>query len=281
MPQSVVDNYFDSFSSSPNIVIIGDVFWPTGQRICETCKKRGIKTFFLQHGQWIYIKNKKSLAYYPSHTLLFGTNVSDTCVDWDYAKHSLIHIVGSPRYDPITIKHNNGHYIYFSPPVIEEIVHNRPSGRLRLPFLECIKSLKGIDDITPIVIQPHYREARIDLLQNIFPKAQFVDPMLDPFPFIQYARKVIASRNSTIVLDAIAHRKITVLTDFRKHDDCFFKRGYFGKFALESDDRDHFIRNLQSNVKLEHGTGYVERAKKYIYLGNASERVVGIIRHGD
>ena len=277
LSQNAIDTYLDPLDV--NAVVIGDVFWPTGQRICASCNARGIKTFFLQHGQWIYVNNKKSLKHYPSHTMLFGKNAVDMCSSWPYSKHSKVSMTGSPRYDSVNGKLYGGSYIYFSPPVIEELVHGRPCGQIRQPSLRCLEKLRGIDGIVPMIVQPHYREARIEWLRRLFPKAQFADPDLDPLCLISGSKKVVASRNSTVVLDAIAYKKTTVLIDLLNEDVGFFKRGHFGEFALESADREQFIRNVVTDVEVNYKNGYAKRAQEHIYLGDASERIGGIIQH--
>ncbi|MHA2279447.1 MAG: hypothetical protein ACXAC5_00950 [Promethearchaeota archaeon] len=271
---STVIDYLESFSPL-DFVVVGDVFWNTGQHICRAGKKMGIRVFFMQHGQWIYIANKKSLDYYPDHTLLFGEKVAEMCSSWPYGKHSRLSVVGSPRYDNASTN-GQGAYTYFSPPVIEEIVHEKPTGRLRTPFLKSLEKISGIDKFVPLIIQPHYREARIDMLQKMFPKAQFADPDLDALRLIRGSASILTSRNSTVVLDAIAHQKPVVLTDFPETDVCFFERGYFGDFAVESKNRRNLIDNLLSVTPLSRN-GYSYRARPYIYLGDASNRVTELI----
>lgn len=285
LPYKVVKDYLLSFGKV-DFIVIGDVFWKTGQNICRVCKEEGITVFFLQHGQWIYISNKKKLDHYPDHTLMFGDGVGSMCSSWEYGKNSKVSVVGCPRYDDATSNGNGNPYIYFSPPVIEEMIHGEPTGRIRTPFLNALKRMSGIDKKTSLVIQPHYREARVDILKMLFPRAQFADPQLDALKLVKGSSKVMASRNSTVVLDAMAHYKMVVLTDFPENDACFFKRGYFGEFALESDNKKHLVENLNADVDIRR-TGYVSRARKYIYLGNASNRIAelvqreGIIQHVD
>lgn len=268
-----IKDYFAPFGKL-DFIVVGDVFWRTGQSICRYGAEHNIPVFFLQHGQWIYIKNKKKLSYYPSHTLMFGDNVAKMCSSWTYGKYSKIVVIGSPRYDDASP--NNGSYIYFSPPVIEELIHGRPAGRQRCSFYENLKAVKKIDKNLPIVIHPHYREARTDCLHNLFPYAQFADPQLDALKLIRGAAKVLTSRNSTVVLDAIAHHKPVVLMDFPEYDACFFERDHFGKFALESKTKDHLIIQLLSDTKTKR-TEY-RNTREHIYLGNASERIVESIR---
>ncbi len=270
---SSLSNYLDSLPQF-DFVVIGDVFWPTGQNICKICKEKNIPTFFLQHGQWVYTKNKISLIHYPTCTFLFGDFINDVCTSWIYSKFSKCSVTGSPRYDDA--KSNGGNvYLYFAPPVLEEIVHKKPSGIIRKQAVQALSTLKGIDKELSVIIQPHYREARVDWLHDMFPAAQFADPNLDPFKLVRGASKVIASRDSTSVLDAIAHRKIVALTDIRDTKS-FFSKGHFGEFALESKNKQEFIRHANSDYKLK-GNNYVQRAKKHVYLGDASTRIVELI----
>lgn len=271
-----VDKYLHSLKSF-DFVIMGDVFWKTGQHICRACKKLDIPVFFMQHGQWIYTANKQSLEYYPDHTLVFGDNVKDICSSWAYAKHSKIHTVGSPRYDEVSSNGCGSTYTYFSPPVIEEMVHGKSSGIIRTYFLKGLKKIAGIDKHISLIIQPHYRECRTDLLHKMFPKAQFADPDLDPLKLIRGSLQVLTSRNSTVVLDAIAHQKPVVLVDLPETDACFFKRGYFGNFAKESNNRKHLISNLEKSNTFSRND-YNIKAKPYIYLGNASERIAKLVK---
>lgn len=257
-------------------ILVGDVFWRTGQSICRYGRERDIPVFFLQHGQWIYVKNKKKLPYYPAYTLLLGDNVANMCSSWTYGKNSHIVSSGSPRYD--NASPNGGSYVYFSPPVIEELIHRKPTGKLRRSFYENLKAIKNIDKELQIVIQPHYREARTDYLHQLFPHAQFADPQLDALKLVRGATKVLTSRNSTVILDAIAHHKPVVLMDFPEYDACFFKRGYFNSLALESETKSHLASNLLAEVKIKR-SAYMN-AREYIYLGNASDRIVESIKEG-
>lgn len=271
-----IEDYFGSFGKF-EFIVVGDVFWKTGQAICCYGQKHDTPVFFLQHGQWIYIKNKKKLNHYPAYTLLLGNNVANMCSSWEYEKNSRIAVTGSPRYDEASS--NGGSYVYFSPPVIEELVHNRPTGVLRRSFKENLEAIKKIDKEFPMVIQPHYREARADDLHKLFPCAQFADPQLDALKLIRGAAKVLTSRNSTVVLDAIAHQKPVVLMDFPKYDACFFEREYFGKFALESENKAHLVDNLLADTKVKR-TDYANKAKAHIFLGDASSRIVEWIKSG-
>lgn len=268
-----IEGYFSSFGKL-EFIVMGDVFWRTGQSICRYGEEHNIPVFFLQHGQWIYVKNKKKIPHYPAYTLMLGDNVADMCSSWAYGKNSNIVVTGSPRYDEALP--NGGSYIYFSPPVIEELIHGQPTGRIRRSFLENLEAIKKIDKELPIVIHPHYREARLDYLHNLFPCAQFADPQLDALKLVRGAAKVLTSRNSTIILDAMAHHKPVVLMDFPEYDACFFQRGYFDNFALESETKSHLVSNLSADIKIKR-TNYMH-TREHIYLGNASARIIECIR---
>lgn len=272
----VIEDYFAPFGTL-GFIVVGDIFWKTGQAICRYGRAHDIPIFFLQHGQWIYVKNKKKLDYYPAYTLLFGDNVASMCSSWEYGKNSHIEVTGSPRYDAASP--NGGSYIYFSPPVIEELIHNEPTRIIRRSFKENLEVIKKIDKGLSIVIQPHYREARTDELHRLFPFAQFADPQLDALKLIRGAAKVLTSRNSTVVLDAIAHQKPVVLMNFPEHDSCFFKRGYLGEFALESQNRANLIDNLLIDIKVKRADR-IDRAREHIFLGDASTRIVECIKKG-
>lgn len=270
----VVKDYFSQLGEL-KFIVVGDVFWDTGQAICQYGREHDISIFFLQHGQWVYIKNKQKLNYYPTHTLVFGDNVANMCSSWTYGKNSRVVATGSPRYDEATS--NGGSYIFFSPPVIEELIHGHPTGRVRRSFYKNLEAIKKIDKELPIVIQPHYREARTNYLYELFPHAQFADPQLDALKLVRGATKVLTSRNSTVVLDAIAHQKPVVFMDLPEYDDCFFERGYFEGFALESETRSHIVNNLLDDIKVKH-TNYINKSKEHICLGNASNRIVEWIK---
>lgn len=271
-----IKSYIEQFGKL-NFIVIGDVFWQTGQSICRYGVEHGVPVYFIQHGQWIYTKNKKQLGYYPSCTCLFGNNVTKMCKKWEYGQHSHIVATGSPRYDGAIP--NGGSYIYFSPPVIEEIIHGEPSGRIRRPFLTNLEAIRKIDKGLSMIIQPHYRESRTDILHELFPFAQFADPQFDALKLIRGANKVLTCRNSTVVLDAIAHHKLVVLMDLPQYDSCFFDRGYFGQFALESSDKSELLNNLTSEIKVKRSE-YVNNSQDYIYLGDASSRIAELIKKG-
>lgn len=273
LPYEVVSKYLDSLLPL-DFIVIGDVFWMTGQNICKWAKQAKVRSLFLQHGQWIYVRNKKRLPYYPDMTLFFGDNVYEMCKKWPYAQESRCFVTGSPRYDDA--RPAEGSYLYFTPPIIEEIVHGKHSGVVCKESMRMLTALKGIDRELPIIIQPHYREARTEWIQSLFPAAQFADPTLNPLKFVKGASKVIAARHSTSVLDAIAHRKPVLLTNVIDSGREFFPRGYFGNFARESTSKKEFLNNASAD-SLFNGNDYVQKAKKHVFLGNASTRIVSLM----
>ena len=253
-------------------IMIGDVFWPTGQAFCEWGKTHNKTVCFLQHGQWIYIENKKKLNYYPDITMVYGTNVADMINQWPYGKESNVIVTGSPRYDNLEIV--NGDYVYFSPPVIQEIVHGRPNGYIQKHYLMAIQSVIGLDSVCKLVIQPHYREANINMLKNMFPKAMFVDPAENAIKLISSSYKVVCCRNSTVVIDSIACKKHVLLMDFLYTDRSFYPREYFNNFATENDNATDLLNNI-SNTKII--VDYEKHASNHILLGNSSERIMSVL----
>lgn len=267
-----VDRILDRFKNV-GFILIGDVFWPTGQNVCKWAKKNSVKSAFLQHGQWIYIDNKKQLEFYPDVTLVFGTNVANMVSGWPYSKFSQVVVVGSPRYDDIKQVSSDG-YVLMSPPVIEEVVHNEPSKKTKTRSLKCLGALTGIDKECDLVIQPHYREARTDWLRNIFPQAKFVDPKRDTIELISKSSCIMTSRSSTSVLDAIACGKQVILMDLPKYGMSFYRRGYFDGFAFESKSKEHLLENIsEANKNIDIDVEYIENAKQHIYINGASNRV--------
>ena len=254
-------------------ILIGDIFWDTGQNICRWGQDNKVPVFFLQHGQWIYITNKKDPKYLPTATFVYGDKIQQMMSSWEYSKRSKVYVTGNPRYDNIS-RNNSGEYVYFAPPVMFENVPSAANRTDRNAF-DNLVSLKGIDKEVPMLIHPHYREINVPQLKDMFPYAKFADPQIDPLPLIQKSSKVLTHRNSTTVLDAIACGKMTVLMNFREKDKSFFPRDYFGEFAQESDWPSRCMTNLKSNVT--EISDYEEKARPYIYLGNASKRIEGII----
>lgn len=269
-----IENFFSPFEKL-DFIVVGDVFWKTGQSICRYGAEKQVPVFFIQHGQWIYVRNKKTLEHYPEHTFMFGEYAAKMCSSWNYGKESKVSVTGSPRYDEASP--NGGSYIYFSPPVIEELIHGKPSGKIRRSFRDNLEAIKKIDRELPIVIHPHYRESQTECLHELFPYAQFADPQLDALKLVRGASKVLTSRNSTAVLDAIAHHKPVVFMDLPEYDACFFERGHFGNFALESSTKTHLLDNLLSEIQVKR-TDYINKTKEHIMLGDASGRIVECIK---
>lgn len=270
-----ISRYLEAFEPV-DMVVVSDVFWPTGQHICRWCTRnlRDVKCLFIQHGQWIYVTNKKKLREYPTHAVLFGDNVTNECKSWSFGKSVSVVSTGSPRYDSYAPS-PAGEYVFFSPPVIQELVHGRPK-HVREPYLRALQYIVGFDKEIRVILQPHYREARLELLMTMFPDAEFVDPDDRTINLVAGAKTVVASRNSTVVLDAIVCGKPTVFTEFPNCDAAYFRRGYFGKFGLENDGSQHFLKNVLSTNNIV-GQDYELQARPYICLGDASERIVEII----
>lgn len=254
-----------------DIVFIGDIFWPTGQNICRWCKDNNKVSVFLQHGQWIYTKNKMNPEFTPDYTFLFGENITREARKWPYASRSKILCTGSPRYDGIE-RNPRGSYIYFSPLVVTELSPSVPP-KFNPRAMKLLTQLRGIDAHFNIVLQPHYREGSCDQIRSMFRFAKYIDPAEDPFPHIAGAYAVLCHRNSTVVLDAIAHGKKIVLINFQDYPS-YYPKGYFCQFAMESDDYSQCLNNL-CHVDFEEIEDYEEAARPYIWLGNASARIMG------
>lgn len=250
-------------------ILVADIFWPTGQNICKWCINNKVKCFFWQHGQWIYTKNKVNPPYLPFCTFLFGDDVFSECKNWSYGKKSNLLVTGSPRYDNCRLN-PKGSYIYFSPPVILE---KSPSvkDKYNPKSVETLKNLGGIDKELDIVIHPHYREGYIGQLRELFPRAIIADTGDSALDLIQESSKVLTHRNSTTVLDAIACGKQSVLMS----QTSSYPVGYFGKFADEVSSMTEYVKCLSTpSVDIE---DYYHKARKYILLGNASQRIIDYI----
>lgn len=271
---SDISTYFASIKSF-DCVLVGDIFWKSGQNICLWAKKNKKKVFFLQHGQWIYVDDKKSPNHKPYSIMFFGDKVCEMCKKWDLGRQSKCVVTGSPRYDHVEVG-LKGEYVYFSPPVIKEMNKSSPS-RVRKHPMEELSKIQKIN-CKDLLIQPHYREGDLLTLKKWFRGATFVDPALDPFPFIAKCKAVLTHRDSTVVLDAIAHGKKTILMNFDGGLRSFYPRFYFGSFATESSN----MSDLQRNIDTISGNEiidekYVQSARQYVYLGNASERVYNVM----
>jgi len=266
-----IDNFLYQYKSVQS-VCVGDVFWTTGQYICQWCLNNNIKCYFLQHGQWIYVENKHNIPYVPFATLLLGGIINQTVRLWEYGKRSRLFVTGSPKYD--AIKPNNGQYIYFSPPIMFEY---NPGyiNRARKETIQHLSSLKGIDKDIEIIIHPHYREDRVDVLKEMFPYAKFIDKNESVLPLISGSKCVLTHRNSTVVLDAIASCKKSVLINMEKMKSSY-PTGYFGEFAVECKDINEIKLNLKNNFPVMYN--YADRAEPYVLLGNASIRISTIIK---
>jgi len=267
----VIRAHLDTMSPL-DAVFLGDVFWPTGQGICRWCYNSNIPSIFIQHGQWKYIKNKQHPPYVPTYTCVYGIHVYDMCKTWPYGRRSIVRVIGNPRYDNVELN-NEGQGIYFSPPVIMEHSPSVPDKLDEYAQL-LVSSMKGIDEHVDLILHPHYREGAINLLKSWFPNAKFIDPEDNPFKWIQRCKKVLTHRDSTVVLDGIAHGKSVVLLN---NDRSFFPRGHFGDFAEETKSMEDCLNVLKSPSK-ENDTTYENKAKKHIFLGNASSRILDILK---
>jgi len=258
-------------------ILLGDIFWPTGQNICRWCQHNGVKAYFLQHGQWVYVDNKKNPPALPHKTMFIGDEVHRMCASWPYGQRSSLTTVGSPRYDDCVVD-PSGQGIYFAPPVMTELNDGIPP-KVNERAIETIEKLVGMDDELPIILHPHYREGLVDKLTDLFPKAKFVDPHADPLPVIQKCSKVLTHRNSTTMLDAIACGKISVLMNFTDGLQSHYRRSHFGEFALESYNEEHCKNHLKS-INALNLDNYHERAKDHVYLGDSSTRILKAIKNG-
>ncbi len=250
-------------------IMVGDIFWATGQNICKWCLENKILCFFLQHGQWIYTVNKKNPPFLPSHTLLMGENIANACRKWPYARRSRITAVGSPRYNDLKIE--PGKYVYFSPPALLEKVPSGPN-RTNSVSEKLLPRFRGLDKVCNLLIHPHYREGKVNALKWLFPGAQFADVQDSALSLIAQSGRVLTHRDSTVVLDAIACRKQTVLIfDFPS----FYPKGYFKEFAIESNSFNDCVNKLHSNIR--DIVDYEKKAAEFLILGNASKRISDIV----
>lgn len=252
-----------------SFILIGDIFWPTGQNICLYCLNNNIKCYFLQHGQWIYTENKKNPQYLPNTTFVFGNYLYKEIMTWPYGKRSNVIVSGNPRYDRINITQpDKENFIYFAPPVCLE--KNDSSSNIVHDYnWKTLKQLKGIDKNNNIKIHLHYREGWFDLIKEWFPNAFFIDPQEDPIYWILKSSKVLTHRDSTTVLDSIACKRTVILTNSIGNDKSYYCKGYFKDFAVECDS----VRRLEESMNdLKEFTN--EKSDDYILLGNASEIIL-------
>jgi len=276
--QSDINKMMSKFKDV-GFIVIGDIYWTTGQGLCQWAINRHIPCFFLQHGVWKYITNKKDPKFYPSHILVYGDKIKEMTSSWPLAKKAKFCVTGNPRYDQYKPTFLNNNNVYFSPPVVQELQHGLMTGPVNRYNLDLIKSLQGLDDLVHLYLQPHYREGSLKILKELFPNAIYCDISLDPLPFLSICSKIVCSRDSTMVLDAITTGCKVIFTEYEQKFDkaCFFQRGYFGNFGIESKSKVEFFKNVQKDIEIsEHN--YMEDAKPYIYLGNSSKRIGSIIK---
>jgi len=254
-------------------VVVGDIFWPTGQHICRWCKQQKIRCFFLQHGQWIYIKNKKSPQFLPYCTMVYGDNVKSMTDEWPYGSRSKVIATGNPRYDLI-IPVAGGDYVYFCPPVMKELVPNGDN-KIHKRNVQLLQSIAGLDKGIEMTLHPHYREGNINVLRKLFPTAKMADPKADPLPLILKSSHVLTHRDSTTIMDAIACGKPSILLNF-KGIRSFFPKEHFGDLAIECETVGECKLAL-SSTPFEVNTEYAQRVKPHLYLGNASMRIASLL----
>lgn len=254
-------------------VMIGDIFWPTGQNICAWCSNRRIKCFFLQHGQWIYTDNKRSPKHLPYCTCVYGENIKKEIMSWPYGRHSRVEATGNPRYDDLWHENREGDYVYFSPPVILELntsARSIPHARHE----KMVRAVKGVDSKHKVLLHPHYREGKLDLLRKLFPSAEFADPAAPALDLVIDAKQVLTHRNSTVVLDAIACRKRVVLMNF--DDSAHYPKGYFGPFADENSNLDECLQNLAKEPEVI--PDYENQARSHVVLEGATAHIEQLIK---
>ena len=268
---SEVDRFLSGFR--PDAILLGDIFWTTGQNICQWGNKHNCRTFFLQHGQWIYTVNKKRPHHIPDYTLFLGEDVKNECSKWPYSDKSELVTVGCPRFDKITKTEGSG--FYCAPHILNETYVSSPTNHhkkgVRSANLLRSVAVKLQEDLK---VHPHYREGSIKELKKILKGATFLDSKLDSIPLVMDSRAVITHRNSTTVLDAIAAYKPIHLLNCRELSSCYPK-GYFSPFAKEYDTIDQLVEGLDEPVN--EIKDYEAKSKNYIYLGNASERIADLI----
>lgn len=272
-----VDRMLNRFSGA-SFVIIGDMFWNTGQEICRWCRARKVPCYFLQHGQWIYVANKKNPRFAPHYVLVYGENVRNMCQKWPMSKRAKFVATGNPRYDKAHRVYEDNNRVYFSPPVIEELTNGGKCLGTNKFNLRRISKMKGLDKEVELYLQPHYREGAIRTLKDLFPDAVYFEPPLDPLPIVQECSRLICSRNSTMVLDAIAYGKQVLFMEWESSFDkkVFFPRGYFKNFGWESESLTEFFKNLHKDTRVDWDQ-YEKEAAPYLILGNASKRISKLI----
>jgi len=274
-----VSQFIKSFPALDGLVV-GDIFWGTGQNICSWCVENGVKCFFLQHGQWIYTGNKQDAVYCPTAIYLLGNKVRDVASQWPLSKCTKLVVTGSPRYDGAMADRSNGGYVYFAPPVVEEQSHSGAVKR-NPKVVTWLSELKGLDKHCQLVIHPHYREADIEIYTQVFPQAQIVAKEANAIFLIKQCDRLLTHRLSTMVLDGLACKKRIILINFGEYDGIsYYNRGYFGDMAIETSSANEVL-NLARIPFLENDLPddvYCEQCKPYIWLGNASQRVITEIK---
>lgn len=257
-------------------IVVADIFWPTGQNICQWCIRNEKKCYFWQHGQWIYTLNKENPQFAPYGVFFLGDNILKKCSSWPLAKKSKFIISGSPRYDNIDVNTNKEDYVYFSPPVVLEEV-NGATSKYNAQVHKLLKSIKGIDNKVNLYLHPHYREGMVTELRSLFPNAKYIDKKEEVFKHISKAAKVLTHRNSTVILDAIACHVSVVLLNFDSLKNSFYPKEYFSEFAVESTTSENCVANLLS--KSHEILDYEIKAKKHILLGDATSRILNVIKN--
>jgi hypothetical protein len=128
---SNVDIFLTNLLPFDNI-LIGDIFWPTGQNICKWCANNNKKCIFLQHGQWIYIKNKTNPEFLPSITCVYGRNVANMIKLFASYENALLEIQAGSRGRTQT-----NHFVYLLRNKISHIEEwlNRPLVKANLDTL--------------------------------------------------------------------------------------------------------------------------------------------------
>lgn len=268
-----ISKYFNSLSYIKAIthIIIGDIFWPTGQNICKFGSLHDKKIVFLQHGQWIYVENKKNPPYLPYVTFLYGDHLLQKVKGWPYGLKSKCFATGSPKYDNINIK--QGDYFYFCPPVILETFPSR-SSVVNTKNQLLLHSLKGLDSYCKLSVHPHYREGDIQFIKELFPKAEFFDTELNSLDLIKNSKGVITHRDSTTVIDAISCKKKSLLLNFNNEKQSYFKKFYFRDYCVENDNFGQLINNIDNIDFIKEHYSYVD---DYIQQGNSSEKIFRIM----
>lgn len=271
----VLCNYFNSLHYFRNIthIVIGDIFWPTGQNICKLGIEYNKKIVFLQHGQWIYLDNKKNPEFLPYLTCFYGNYIKKIAEKWNYGLRSKCEVTGSPKYD--NIQTEEGDYFYFCPPMILEKFPSRNS-ILNIDNKKLLVSMLGLDKYCKLVIHPHYREGDINFIKGLFPLAKIVDAGLNSLDLIRKSKGVITHRDSTTVIDAICCKKQSLLLNFNNQKQSFFKKFYFKDYCIENNDFADLINNIEKVEVIKEHYVYVD---DYIQQGDASSKILNLMEN--